>query len=415
MNLLNKSVEGKYFELEETFGAHNYSPLPVVLKKGLGPFLWDLNDKKYFDFLSAYSSLNQGHCHPEILNVLFNQASKLTLTSRAFYNNTLGEFEEYICSLFEYDKVLPMNSGVEAAESAVKLARKWGYEKKGVKINSAKIIFPKNNFWGRSIAAISTSTNPVAYNNFGPLLSGFEIIPYDNLNFLEEKLKNPDCVAFMLEPIQGEAGIIVPSDGYLSNVKYLCQKYNVLLIADEIQTGLGRTGRMLATDYEDAKPDILVLGKALSGGIMPISAVLASNEIMLCLQPGEHGSTFGGNQLSAKVAKKSLEVIIDEKLSENAFELGRLFRKSLDDYISNSASVKLIRGKGLLNGIVIDDDSNENKAWQICIDLMKNGVLAKPTNRNVIRFAPPLVINKTEIKQAIAIIKSTLIKFDNKY
>ena len=408
------TIEAKYFELEKTFGANNYQSLPVVLKRGLGPFLWDLNDKKYFDFLSAYSSVNQGHCHPEILKSLFNQASKLTLTSRAFYNDSLGEFEEYICTLLKYDKVLPMNSGVEAAESAIKLARKWGYEKKRVKKNNAKIIFPKNNFWGRSIAAISSSTNPVAYNNFGPLLNGFEIVPYDNLNLLEGKLKNPDCVAFMLEPIQGEAGIIVPSDGYLSNVKYLCNKYNVLFIADEIQTGLGRTGKILATDYEDARPDILVLGKALSGGIMPISAVLANDEVMLCLRPGEHGSTFGGNPLSAKVAKKSLEVIINEKLAENAFGLGDLFRKKLNDYISKSSIVRLIRGKGLLNGMIIKDNGMENTAWKICIDLMKNGILAKPTNKNVIRFAPPLVINKTQIIEAITIIKSTLVKFENK-
>ena len=414
MNHLCSSIEAKYFELEKTFDAHNYNPLPVVLKRGLGPFLWDLNDKKYFDFLSAYSSVNQGHCHPEILKALFNQASKLTLTSRAFYNDTLGKFEEFICTLFKYEKVLPMNSGVEAAESAVKLARKWGYEKKRVKKNNAKIIFPKNNFWGRSIAAISSSTNPVAYNNFGPLLRGFETVPYNNLNVLELKLKNPNCVAFMLEPIQGEAGVVVPSDGYLSNVKYLCNKYNVLFIADEIQTGLGRTGKILATDYEDAKPDILVLGKALSGGIMPISAVLSNDEVMLCLKPGEHGSTFGGNPLSAKVAKKSLEVIINEKLAENAFNLGDLFRKNLNNYISKSSIVKLIRGKGLLNGMVINDNNMENLAWEICIDLMKNGILAKPTNKNVIRFAPPLVINKTQIKEAIAIIKSTLIKFENK-
>ncbi len=414
MNHLCSSIEAKYFELEKTFGAHNYNPLPVVLKRGLGPFLWDLNDKKYFDFLSAYSSVNQGHCHPEILKALFNQAPKLTLTSRAFYNDTLGEFEEFVCTLFNYDKVLPMNSGVEAAESAIKLARKWGYEIKKVKKNNAKIIFPKNNFWGRSIAAISSSTNPVAYNNFGPLLRGFETVPYNNLDVLELKLKNPNCVAFMLEPIQGEAGVVVPSDGYLSNVKYLCNKYNVLFIADEIQTGLGRTGKILATDYEDAKPDILVLGKALSGGIMPISAVLSNDEVMLCLKPGEHGSTFGGNPLSAKVAKKSLEVIINEKLAENAFNLGDLFRKNLNNYISKSSIVKLIRGKGLLNGMVINDNNMENLAWEICIDLMKNGILAKPTNKNVIRFAPPLVINKTQIKEAIAIIKSTLIKFENK-
>ena len=414
MDHLYSSIETKYFELEKTFGAHNYHPLPVVLKRGLGPFLWDLKDKKYFDFLSAYSSVNQGHCHPEILKALFSQASKLTLTSRAFYNDSLGKFEEFICTLFKYDKVLPMNSGVEAAESAVKLARKWGYEKKKVKKNCAKIIFPNNNFWGRSIAAISSSTNPLAYNNFGPLLFGFETVPYDNLNLLEAKLKNPDCVAFMLEPIQGEAGVVVPSEGYLSNVKYLCNKYNVLFIADEIQTGLGRTGKLLATDYENAKPDILVLGKALSGGIMPISAVLANNEIMLCLRPGEHGSTFGGNPLSAKVAKKSLEVIINEKLAENAFELGNLFRKDLNDHFSKSNIVNLIRGKGLLNGMIINDNGTENSAWEIAIDLMKNGILAKPTNKNVIRFAPPLVINKTQIAEAITIIKSTLIKFENK-
>ena len=414
MDHFHSSIEAKYFELEKNFGAHNYQSLPVVLKKGLGPFLWDLNDKKYFDFLSAYSSVNQGHCHPEILKALFNQASKLTLTSRAFYNNTLGEFEEFVCNLFNYDKVLPMNSGVEAAESAIKLARKWGYEKKKVKKNNAKIIFPKNNFWGRSIAAISSSTNPVAYNNFGPLLNGFETVPYNNLNVLELKLKNPNCVAFMLEPIQGEAGVVVPCEGYLSNVKYLCNKYNVLFIADEIQTGLGRTGKILATDYEDAKPDILVLGKALSGGMMPISAVLSNDEVMLCLKPGEHGSTFGGNPLSAKVAKKSLEVIINEKLAKNAFELGDIFRKKLNDYISGSNIVKLIRGKGLLNGMVINNNRMGNLAWEICIDLMKNGILAKPTKKNVIRFAPPLVINKTQIKEAITIIKSTLVKFEDK-
>ena len=414
MDHFHSSIEAKYFELEKNFGAHNYQSLPVVLKKGLGPFLWDLNDKKYFDFLSAYSSVNQGHCHPEILKALFNQASKLTLTSRAFYNNTLGEFEEFVCNLFNYDKVLPMNSGVEAAESAIKLARKWGYEKKKVKKNNAKIIFTKNNFWGRSIAAISSSTNPVAYNNFGPLLNGFETVPYNNLNVLELKLKNPNCVAFMLEPIQGEAGVVVPCEGYLSNVKYLCNKYNVLFIADEIQTGLGRTGKILATDYEDAKPDILVLGKALSGGMMPISAVLSNDEVMLCLKPGEHGSTFGGNPLSAKVAKKSLEVIINEKLAKNAFELGDIFRKKLNDYISGSNIVKLIRGKGLLNGMVINNNRMGNLAWEICIDLMKNGILAKPTKKNVIRFAPPLVINKTQIKEAITIIKSTLVKFEDK-
>ena len=414
MDHFHSSIEAKYFELEKNFGAHNYQSLPVVLKKGLGPFLWDLNDKKYFDFLSAYSSVNQGHCHPEILKALFNQASKLTLTSRAFYNNTLGEFEEFVCNLFNYDKVLPMNSGVEAAESAIKLARKWGYEKKKVKKNNAKIIFPKNNFWGRSIAAISSSTNPVAYNNFGPLLNGFETVPYNNLNVLELKLKNPNCVAFMLEPIQGEAGVVVPCEGYLSNVKYLCNKYNVLFIADEIQTGLGRTGKILATDYEDAKPDILVLGKALSGGMMPISAVLSNDEVMLCLKPGEHGSTFGGNPLSAKVAKKSLEVIINEKLAKNAFELGDIFRKKLNDYISGSNIVKLIRGKGLLNGMVINNNRMGNLAWEICIDLMKNGILAKPTKKNVIRFAPPLVINKTQITEAIMIIKSTLVKFEDK-
>ena len=414
MDHFHSSIEAKYFELEKNFGAHNYQSLPVVLKKGLGPFLRDLNDKKYFDFLSAYSSGNQGHCHPEILKALFNQASKLTLTSRAFYNNTLGEFEEFVCNLFNYDKVLPMNSGVEAAESAIKLARKWGYEKKKVKKNNAKIIFPKNNFWGRSIAAISSSTNPVAYNNFGPLLNGFETVPYNNLNVLELKLKNPNCVAFMLEPIQGEAGVVVPCEGYLSNVKYLCNKYNVLFIADEIQTGLGRTGKILATDYEDAKPDILVLGKALSGGMMPISAVLSNDEVMLCLKPGEHGSTFGGNPLSAKVAKKSLEVIINEKLAKNAFELGDIFRKKLNDYISGSNIVKLIRGKGLLNGMVINNNRMGNLAWEICIDLMKNGILAKPTKKNVIRFAPPLVINKTQIKEAITIIKSTFVKFEDK-
>ena len=405
------SLQDYYIELEAKYGAHNYKPLPVVLEKGSGVFLWDIEGKKYYDFLSAYSAVNQGHCHPKIIGALQDQSSKLTLTSRAFHNNVLGGFEKFLTDLFGYNKCLPMNSGVEAGETAVKLARKWGYEKKGIEKNAAKIIFPEGNFWGRTLAAISSSTDPSSYNGFGPFMPGYEIIPYNDLLVLERKLSDPNCVAYMFEPIQGEAGVIVPDNGYLSQVRKLCTKYNVLMIADEIQTGIGRTGRMLATDYEDARPDILVLGKALSGGVLPVSAVLCDNPIMLCIKPGEHGSTFGGNPLSAAVATEALNVIVDEGLIENAFNLGKIFREQLNKFIKDSDLVKLVRGRGLLNAIVINDTPESDTAWNICLKLRDNGLLAKPTHGNIIRFAPPLVMTEDQLNDCISIIIDTLSSF----
>ena len=412
MNTSEKTLQNYYVELEAKYGAHNYKPLPVVLEKGSGVFLWDVNGKKYYDFLSAYSAVNQGHCHPKIISALNKQSNKLTLTSRAFYNNILGSYEKFMTDLFHYDKSLPMNSGVEAGETAVKLARKWGYEKKGIKKNAAKIIFPEGNFWGRTLAAISSSTDPVSYNGFGPYMPGYEIIPYNNLNALENKLSDPNCAAFMFEPIQGEAGVIVPDEGYLEQVRNLCTKFNVLMIADEIQTGIGRTGKMLATDHENARPDILVLGKALSGGVLPVSAVLCDDPIMLCLKPGEHGSTFGGNPLSAAVSTEALKVVIDENLAINAKNLGNIFREEMSVYITQSNIVKLVRGKGLLNAIVINDSPESDTAWNICLKLRDNGLLAKPTHGNIIRFAPPLVINEAQLYDCIKIIKKTLKKFE---
>ena len=411
MKTTQKSLNNYYFELEAKYGAHNYKPLPVVLEKGSGVFVWDIEGKKYYDFLSAYSAVNQGHCHPKIIKALQDQSLKLTLTSRAFYNNVLGRFEKFLTDLFRYDKCLPMNSGVEAGETAVKLARKWGYEKKGVKKNSAKIIFPEGNFWGRTLAAISSSTDPVLYNGFGPFMPGYEIIPYSDITALEKKLSDPNCVAFMFEPIQGEAGVVVPEEGYLAQVRKLCSNYNVLMIADEIQTGIGRTGKMLATDYEDARPDILVLGKALSGGVLPVSAVLCDDPIMLCIKPGEHGSTFGGNPLSAAVATEALNVIIDEGLVKNAEFLGKIFRSKLEEFVKVSDLVKLVRGKGLLNAIVINDTPDSKTAWNICLKLRDNGLLAKPTHGNIIRFAPPLVITEKQLNECISIIIDTLSKF----
>ena len=413
MNTSEKTLQNYYVELEAKYGAHNYKPLPVVLEKGSGVFLWDVNGKKYYDFLSAYSAVNQGHCHPKIISALNKQSNKLTLTSRAFYNNILGSYEKFMTDLFHYDKSLPMNSGVEAGETAVKLARKWGYEKKGIKKNAAKIIFPEGNFWGRTLAAISSSTDPVSYNGFGPYMPGYEIIPYNNLNALENKLSDPNCAAFMFEPIQGEAGVIVPDEGYLEQVRNLCTKFNVLMIADEIQTGIGRTGKMLATDHENARPDILVLGKALSGGVLPVSAVLCDDPIMLCLKPGEHGSTFGGNPLSAAVSTEALKVVIDENLAINAKNLGNIFREEMSVYITQSNIVKLVRGKGLLNAIVINDSPESDTAWNICLKLRDNGLLAKPTHGNIIRFAPPLVINEAQLYDCIKIIKKTLKKFES--
>ena len=410
---MKSSLNSKFFfDVEHKYGAHNYKPLPVVLSRGEGIYLWDIHSKKYFDFLSAYSAVNQGHCNPKILEALNIQAKKLSLTSRAFYNDVLGEYEKYITNIFKYDKVLPMNTGVEGGETAIKLARKWGYLIKKIPKNKARVVFATGNFWGRTLAAISSSDDPLSYSDFGPYMPGYDIIPYNDLNSLEEKLKNPETTAFMVEPVQGEAGVIVPDDGYLASVRSLCTKYNVLFIADEVQTGLGRTGKMLATDYEKARPDILILGKALSGGVIPASAVLADDEIMLCIKPGEHGSTFGGNPLASSVCHAALKVIIDEKLSENSYLLGKRFRKSLNSYVEKSSIVSKIRGKGLLNAIEIDNRSDKEIAWKICLELKNNGLLAKPTHGNIIRFAPPLVITEKQLDQCIGIIIHTLETFE---
>ena len=397
-----------YIALEDKYGAHNYHPLPVVLAKGEGVFVWDVEGKRYYDFLSAYSAVNQGHCHPKIIDALKKQSDILTLTSRAFHNDTLGEYEKYITEYFGYDKVLPMNTGVEGGETANKLARKWGYLKKGIAENQARIIFAKGNFWGRTLAAISSSDDPSSYEGFGPYMPGYDLIPYNDLNALEYELKDPNVAAFMVEPIQGEAGVVVPSQGYLSGVRELCNKYNVLFIADEVQTGIARTGKLLATDYEDARPDILILGKALSGGVFPVSAVLCDDEIMMCIKPGEHGSTYGGNPLANKVAIAALEVVKHEKLAENAYHLGEIFRRELNLIDSNMIST--VRGKGLLNAVVIKP-KNGFKAWDVCLKLRDNGLLAKPTHGDIIRFAPPLVITKEQLIDCIAIIKKTILSF----
>ena len=398
-------------DLENKYGAHNYHPLPVVLSKGEGIYVWDIEGKKYFDYLSAYSAVNQGHCHPKIISCLSDQAKKLTLTSRAFYNDTLGEYEKFITEYFKYDKVLPMNTGVEGGETANKIARKWGYEVKGIEENKAKIIFVNGNFWGRTLAAISTSDDPLSYKGFGPYMPGYETIPYNDLDALEESFQDKNVCAFMVEPIQGEAGVVVPDEGYLSGIRTLCDKYNVLFIADEVQTGIGRTGKMLATDYEDARPDILILGKALSGGVLPVSAVLADDEIMMCIRPGEHGSTFGGNPLACVVAKSALEVVKEENLVENAFLRGHQFRDRLKNLGEESEFVKKVRGKGLLNAIVIDDDEDSSTAWDICMKMKDNGLIAKPTHGNIIRFAPPLVISETEVDESCEIIEQSIKEF----
>ncbi|RPG57928.1 MAG: ornithine--oxo-acid transaminase [Flavobacteriales bacterium TMED191] len=398
-------------DLELKYGAHNYHPLPVVLEKGDGVFVWDVEGNRYYDFLSAYSAVNQGHCHPDIISALNQQASKLTLTSRAFHNDILGRYERYITQLFGYDKVLPMNTGVEGGETANKLARKWGYLKKNIPENKARIIFAKGNFWGRTLAAISSSDDPSSYKGFGPYMPGYDLIPYNDLNALESELKDSNVCAFMVEPIQGEAGVVVPDDGYLAGVRQLCNKYNVLFIADEVQTGIARTGKMLACDYELARPDILILGKALSGGVFPVSAVLADDEIMLCIKPGEHGSTYGGNPLACQVAMAALKVVEDEKLADNSFKLGNLFRDELNEFIKTNKLVKSIRGKGLLNAILINDSPNSSTAWDICMKMKENGLLAKPTHGNIIRLAPPLVINKIQLLECISIIKDTISNF----
>jgi ornithine--oxo-acid transaminase len=399
-------------EIEEKYGAHNYHPLPVVLSKGEGVHVWDVEGKKYFDFLSAYSAVNQGHCHPKIIKALNEQATTLTLTSRAFHNDILGQYEKFITDLFGYDKVLPMNTGVEGGETANKLARKWGYMKKGIAENEARIIFAKGNFWGRTLAAISSSDDPTSYEGFGPYMPGYDLIPYNNLEALETELRDPNVCAFMVEPIQGEAGVVVPDEGYLAGVRALCTKYNVLFIADEVQTGIARTGKMIACDFEDARPDILILGKALSGGVLPVSAVLADDEVMLCIKPGEHGSTFGGNPLACKVAQAALEVVLDENLSENATKLGEVFRTELNRRLGHLNIISLIRGKGLLNAIVINDSEESSTAWDMCMALRDNGLLAKPTHGNIIRFAPPLVITKEELLECISIIENTLKTFE---
>ncbi len=442
-------------ELEDNYGAHNYHPIPVVLERGEGVYVWDVNGKKYFDFLAAYSAVNQGHCHPRIIKALINQAQKLTLTSRAFYNSILGEYEKYITSYFGYDKVLPMNTGVEGGETALKLARRWAYDVKGVEKNKAKVVFAKGNFWGRTLAAISSSNDPSSFEGFGPFLTGFELIEYNNLNALEEAIKDPNTAAFMVEPIQGEAGVIVPDNNYLKGVralctKYnvlfiadevqtglgrtgkmlacdhegvivpdnnylkgvraLCTKYNVLFIADEVQTGLGRTGKMLACDHEGVKPDILILGKALSGGTIPVSAVLANNEVMLTIKPGEHGSTYGGNPLACAVAMEALKVLKDEKLSENSEALGIIFREEMNRLKNESDLITDVRGKGLFNAIVIKE-RNGKTALDICLKFAENGLLAKPTHGDIIRFAPPLVINREQLMECVNIIRHVILSF----
>ncbi|MCF8253214.1 MAG: ornithine--oxo-acid transaminase [Bacteroidia bacterium] len=399
-----------FIELEDQFGAHNYHPIPAVLEKGEGIFLWDVEGKKYFDFLSAYSAVNQGHCHPRIVKALVDQASKLTLTSRAFHNNLLGEYEKYITSYFGFDKVLPMNTGVEGGETAIKLARRWGYTVKGIPENLAHIVFVEGNFWGRTMAAISSSNDPSSYAGFGPFMPGFSLIPYNSLEAIEAAFKaNPNIAAFMFEPIQGEAGVVVPHEGYLKGVRDLCTKYNVLMIADEVQTGLGRTGKLLACDYENVKPDLLILGKALSGGILPVSAVLGSNEVMLTIKPGEHGSTYGGNPLACAVAMEALQVLVDENLSENAEAMGIIFRERMAQLMQKSELVTLVRGKGLLNAIVIKPFGNGKTAYDVCLMLKGNGLLAKQTHGDIIRFAPPLVINEEQIHEACDIIEKTIL------
>lgn len=408
----NKSKSSYLIELEDLYGAHNYHPLPVVLEKGEGIFLWDVNGKKYYDFLSAYGSVNQGHCHPRIINALTSQAKKLTLTSRAFYNSILGEYEKYITTLFGFDKVLPMNTGVEGGETALKLARRWAYDVKGVEKNNAKCVFAKGNFWGRTLAAISSSNDPSSYEGFGPFLPGYELVNFNDLYSLEMSIKDPNTAAFMVEPIQGEAGVIVPDDLYLKGVRDLCTKYNVLFIADEVQTGLARTGKMLACDHEDVKPDILILGKALSGGTMPVSAVLANNEIMLSIKPGEHGSTYGGNPLACAVALEALKVLKEEKLAENSQALGIIFREEMNNLKTETNFISDVRGKGLFNAIVIKE-KNGITAWDVCLKLAENGLLAKPTHGDIIRFAPPLVINEQELRECLSIIKKVIISLDN--
>lgn len=396
------------FDKESKFGAHNYHPLPVALCKAKGVFVWDVEGKRYFDYLSGYSAVNQGHCHPKLVDAMLKQAETLALTSRAFYSDVLGNYEEYVTNMFGYDKVLPMNTGVEAGETACKLARKWAYEVKGVPHNQAKIIFAEGNFWGRTMAAISSSTDPDSYGNFGPFMPGFETVPYDDLAALEDKLKDPNVAAYMVEPIQGEAGVVLPSDGYLKGVRALCDKYNVLWIADEVQTGLGRTGKMLACDHEGVKPDVLVLGKALSGGMYPVSAVLGSDEVILTIKPGQHGSTYGGNPLASRIAMSALQILKDENLCENAEAMGKITR----DFLSKLPSDVVVshRGRGLLNAVVIKNTGAYN-AWEVCLKMKEFGLIAKPTHNDIIRFAPPLCISEEELMESLAIIEKAVTTF----
>lgn len=406
---MTKLTTNDYMAKENKFGAHNYHPLPVVLAKGKGVFVWDVEGKKYFDFLAAYSAVNQGHCHPKITKALTDQANTLALTSRAFYNNVLGEWEEYMTKLFGYDKMLPMNSGAEADETALKLIRKWAYKVKGVPAEKAKIIVCDGNFHGRTITIISMSSDPDAYNHYGPYTPGFVNILYNNLEQLEKELQDPNVAGFLVEPIQAEAGVFVPEDGYLQKAAALCKKHNVLFVADEVQTGLARTGKMLACDHEDVRPDILILGKAISGGMYPVSCVLADNEIMMTIKPGEHGSTYGGNPIAAKVAMAAIDVILDEKLVENSNKMGEIFRQEIRAI--DSELVKLVRGKGLLNAVAIKP-TNGRTAWDVCLALKENGLIAKPTHEHIIRFTPPLVITKKQLMEAIGIIEKTLKEFE---
>ncbi len=404
---ITKSQEA--IALEDKFGAHNYHPIPVVLSRGEGVFLWDVEGKRYYDFLSAYSAVNQGHCHPRIINALINQAKELTLTSRAFYNDKLGVAEKYVCEVFGYDKALFMNSGAEANETAIKLARKWGYTKKGIPDNQAVIVAVKKNFHGRTTTIISASTDPSATKNFGPFMPGFEIVDYDNVAALEKALSNPNVCGLWIEPIQGEAGVYVPQEGYLKIAEKLCKQHNVLLMMDEIQTGIARTGKMLASDHENVKPDLLILGKALSGGVLPISVVLANDDVMLVIKPGEHGSTFGGNPLAAAVVVEALQVVKDEQLAQNAERLGKVFRARMTDLMKRTNKITLVRGKGLLNAIVINDSPQSETAWNICMSFAEHGLLAKPTHGNIIRLAPPLVITEEQIHECCDIIEKVIL------
>ena len=414
MAILDQLTSQQAIDLEKRYGAHNYHPLPVVLNRGEGVFVWDVEGKKYYDFLSAYSAVNQGHCHPKIVEALKDQAGLLTLTSRAFHNDILGQYEKYVTELFGYDKILPMNTGVEGGETALKLCRKWAYKVKGIQQNKAKILFAENNFWGRTLAAVSSSSDPSAFNDYGPYLPGFEIIKYNDLKALEIALEDPNVAGFMVEPIQGEAGVMVPDEGYLKKAYELCKSKNVLFIADEVQTGISRTGKLYCCQHEGVKPDILILGKALSGGVFPVSAALADDEIMMTIKPGEHGSTFGGNPLGCRVAMAALKVAVDENLAANAEKLGSLFRKELSSFASKNNLLKSVRGKGLLNAILINDTEDSSTAWDICLKLRDNGLLAKPTHGNIIRFAPPLVITEEQIMDCILIIKNTINEFEIK-